>query len=161
MPFTYGIWELSCVGLHGADGSIDPFHQAVCLIRCTLCESPGILRHHGPQGHAALVLASASVALVPLHISAVHALVQHHREHSPCFPSRQSIKFTPWCQRQHAPLFFRKLTTCNVFIILSVHLCNVRESIPHVCLQGSQRNPPHGVSSSVWRFVWQVRAQCL
>ena len=93
------------------------------------------------QGHAAPVLASVPVALVPLYISAVCTLVQHHRvpntankihsivsavlrtalsskqkfaacnaftilcalsqhhrKHSPCSPSRQSTKSTPWCQ---------------------------------------------------------------
>ena len=38
--------------------------------------------------------------------------------------------------------------------ILSVHSRSIRESILHVRLQGSQQNPPHSVSSSMYGLLW-------
>ena len=44
MPFTHSIWELFCVRLHGVDGSINPFHDDVHLVRCTLHKLPSVLQ---------------------------------------------------------------------------------------------------------------------
>ena len=44
MPFTHSIRELFCVRLHGVDGSINPFHDDVHLVRCTLHKLPSVLQ---------------------------------------------------------------------------------------------------------------------
>ena len=44
VPFTRSIRALFCVRLHGVDGSINPFHEDVHLVRCTLHKLPSILQ---------------------------------------------------------------------------------------------------------------------
>ena len=67
---------------------------------------PHLLLPHSPrwhilQGHAAFVPASEPVALVPLLVSLVCTLAEHHGKHFPYSPSRPPIKSTPWCQWQY------------------------------------------------------------
>lgn len=44
MSFTHSIWEPSHIWPHIADGSVNPFHEGIFLIRWTLHESPSILQ---------------------------------------------------------------------------------------------------------------------
>ena len=39
IPITHSIGELAHIHRCGVDGSVNPFHQAVCLVRCAPCMS--------------------------------------------------------------------------------------------------------------------------
>ena len=47
MTFTHSIWDPSRIRPHDVDGSINPFHEGVHLVRCSLHESPSLCLNKG------------------------------------------------------------------------------------------------------------------
>ena len=47
MTFTHSIWDPSRIQPHDVDGSINPFHGGVHLVRCSLHESPSLCLNKG------------------------------------------------------------------------------------------------------------------
>ena len=97
IPFTHNIGELSHIHPCGVDGSVNPFHQAVCLVRrapcmsrlafCNLCLNEGWV----------VIEANRSISFPEQMILSTPAS-QSHKSHvakgSPCFCRNCSPKST-------------------------------------------------------------------
>ena len=208
MPFIHSMPELSHICLHSANGSINPFHQVVCLVRGTLHDLPSILQPLSPQ----LVHreASHSTSFPEQRIPST-SVSQSHKTHAakgslcicrnswpkltkyalvyghyvitqshwgpladtPRPPSHRLLMLhfllhnrwlisdtlrphnthhqllIPHNLRLHVPQGNAALAPTCMSVALAplqslqfMHLCSITDSTIHICLQGSQQNPP-------------------